>query len=91
MDKAMLHECQENYMAELIPQQLGVGVKFATKLLSMGIRMTLHVKGDHVLINIDLINAYNAMWRATVMERRRGIGPCGEWYLAGERSSSPEH
>jgi hypothetical protein len=41
-DKAMLQECHEDYMAELLPQQLGVGVKFAADLLAMGIRMTLH-------------------------------------------------
>ena len=38
----------------------------------MGIRMTLHVKGDHIFIYIDLKNAYNAMWRAAVVERHRG-------------------
>ena len=71
-DKAMLQECQEDYMAELLPQKMGVGVKFAAELLAKGIRMTLHVKGDHILINIDLRNAYNAMWRSAVMERHKG-------------------
>jgi hypothetical protein len=38
----------------------------------MGIRMTLHVKGDSILISIDLRNTYNAMWRTAVLERQRG-------------------
>ena len=50
-NKAMLMECQENYMRELLPQQVGVGVKFAAELLAiMGIRMTLHIMPDHALI-----------------------------------------
>ena len=68
----MLQECQEDYMAEMRPQQLGVGVKLAVELLTMGIRMTLHVKGDHIIISIDLRNAYNAMCRSAVLERNRG-------------------
>jgi hypothetical protein len=71
-DKAMLHECQEDYMAKLLPHQLGVGVNFAAELLAMGIRMTLYIKGDRILISIDLRNAYNAMWRAAVVERHGG-------------------
>ena len=39
----------------------------------MGIRMTLHVKPDNILISIDdLKNAYNAIWREAVIERHRG-------------------
>ena len=41
---------------------------FATKLLAMGLRMTLHVHDTFVLIDIDLKNAYNAIRRAAICE-----------------------
>jgi hypothetical protein len=42
-DKAMVKEFEDIYKSELMPQQVGVGVKFAAELLAMGLRMTLHV------------------------------------------------
>jgi hypothetical protein len=71
-DKAMMEECKEEYIRDLLPQQLGVGVKFAAELLAMGIRMTLHGKPDGILITIDMENAYNAIWSEAVIERDRG-------------------
>ncbi len=62
----------EDYAEELLPQQIGVGVKFAAKLLAMDIRINLHVKPDHILIGIDLKNAYNAISKAARNERHRG-------------------
>ena len=70
--KAMMEDCKEDYARDLLPQQLGVGVKFAAELLAMGIRMTLHVKPYIILMSIDLRNAYNAIWREAVVERHRG-------------------
>jgi hypothetical protein len=64
----MVKEFEDIYKTELIPQQVGVRVKFAAELLAMGLRMTLHVHETFVLISIDLTNAYNAMKRATVFE-----------------------
>jgi hypothetical protein len=60
-DKALLQECHEEYTRELLPHQLGVGVKFAAELMTMGIRMTLHIRPDHIMISIDLKNACNSM------------------------------
>ena len=54
VDKAMMEECKEDYVRDLLPQQLGVGVKFAAELMAMGIRMTLHVKPDNILISISI-------------------------------------
>ena len=54
-------------MRELLPQQVGVDVKFAAELLAMGIKMTLHLRPDHILVNIDIKNAYNTMRRAAIM------------------------
>ena len=68
VDKALLQDCQEEYTRELLPQKLGVGVMFAAELLAMRIMMTLHMRPDHILINIDLKNAYNSMWRAAILE-----------------------
>ena len=68
----MMEECKEEYTRDLLPKQLGVGLKFAAKLLAMGIRMALHVKMDNILISIDMKNAYNAIWREAVIERQRG-------------------
>ena len=44
-DKAVLEQCQEEYVKEMMPQQVGVGVKFAAELLAMGLRMVLHLRG----------------------------------------------
>ena len=67
-----LEDSKEEYTRDLQPHQLGVEVKFAVELLTISIRMILHVTPRSILINIDLKNAYNAMWRATVL---RGIIP----------------
>ena len=53
-DKAMVKEFENICKSELMPQQVGVGVKFAAELLAMGLRMTLHVHGTFILISIDL-------------------------------------
>ena len=63
MLKATVKEFEEIYKTELMPQQVGVGVKFAAKLLAMGLRLTLHVPNTFVLIGIDLKNSYNALRR----------------------------
>ena len=34
-DKALLQECHKEYTRELLPQQLGVGVKLAAELMAM--------------------------------------------------------
>ncbi len=65
-NKAMVKEFEEVYKTKLMPQQVGVRVKIATKLLTMGLRMTLHANGTFCLINIDLNNAYNDMHRYAV-------------------------
>ena len=67
-DKAMVKEFEDIYKTKLMPQQVRIGVKFATELLAMRLRMTLHVYDTFVLISIDLKNAYNAMRRAAVCE-----------------------
>jgi hypothetical protein len=67
-DRALLQECQEEYTRKILPQQLGVGVKFVAELLAMGIRITMHMRPDHILISIELKNAYNSMWRAAILE-----------------------
>ena len=38
----------------------------------MRIAMTLHLRPDHILVSIDIKNAYNSMRRATILERQRG-------------------
>jgi hypothetical protein len=68
----MMHECKEEDTRDLLPQHLGVRIKFAAELLAMGIRMPLHARPDIILMNIDLKNAYNETWRETVIDRHRG-------------------
>ena len=67
-DKAILKEFEEAYVEALMPQQVGVGVKFAAELLVMGLRMTLQLHPDYILISIALRNAFNAIWRAAVCQ-----------------------
>ena len=55
-------------MKELTPHQVGVGVKFAAELLAMVLRMTLHLHRGFIIISIDIINAYNEIKRAVVMD-----------------------
>ncbi len=47
---------------------MGVGVKFAAELLAMGLKMVLHLRGDFILISIDIVDAYNEIKRAAVVE-----------------------
>ncbi len=46
-DKAMLIQCQAEYVKEMMPHEVGVGVKFAAELLAMGLRMTLKLQFHH--------------------------------------------
>ncbi len=60
-DKAVLEQCQTKYVKEMIPQHVGVGVKFAAELRAMGLRMVLHLNTDFI------INAYNEIKRAAIL------------------------
>ncbi len=51
----------------MMPHQVGVGVKFAAKLLAMGLRMTSSLHWGFILISIDMVNAYNKIKRDAVM------------------------
>ena len=51
-----------------MPQQVGVSVKFAAELLAMGLRVVLNLRGGFILISIDIINAYNEIKRAAVVD-----------------------
>jgi hypothetical protein len=87
-DNAILLPFQADFVKELMPQQLGVGVKIVVELLIMSLRMTLHMNPKFGLVGIDLENAYKKIWRETVLcrhlENRRlsGLVP----YLRGKLS-----
>jgi hypothetical protein len=68
-DKAILLPIQADYVKALMPQHLGVRVKFAAELLIMGLRMTLHRNSTFVLVGIDLKKAYKKIWRDGVLRR----------------------
>ena len=68
-DKVMLQKFQADYIREMMPQQLGVGVKFAAELLVMGLRMIISLNKDFIIINVDIVNAYCEVMRASVIER----------------------
>ena len=72
-DKAVLMMFQKDYIQEMLPQQLGVGVKYAAELLVMGLRMTLHRNEDFIILNVDISNAYCEIMRASVVERHMNI------------------
>jgi hypothetical protein len=65
-DKAVMMLFQKEYIQEMMPQQLGVGVKYAAELLVMGLRMTLHRNKDFIIFILD---AYCEVKRASVAER----------------------
>ena len=69
VDKAVLKDMMNEYVQTLAPQQLGVGVKHSAELLVMGIRMTLASNSDHIVVTIDLENAFNSIWRQAIMKR----------------------
>jgi len=68
-DKAVLAQYQEVYIKEMMPQQLGVGVKFAAELLVMGLRMTLYRSPDFIIVGVDISNAFCEIMRASVIDR----------------------
>ena len=51
----------------MMPQHVGVGVKFAAELLAMGLRMVIHLRGGFILLNIDIVSAYNEIKRVAVV------------------------
>jgi hypothetical protein len=53
----------------MMPQQLGVGVKFDEELLVMGLRMIINMKNDFILINVGISYAFCEVMRASVIER----------------------
>ena len=62
---------REVYIKEMMPQQLGVGVKFAAELLMvMGLRMTLHKRPEFIIVGVDISNAFCEITRANVIERQ---------------------
>ena len=56
-DKEVLPLFREVYIREMMPQHLGVGVKFAAELLVMGLRMTLHTRPDFIIVGVEISNA----------------------------------
>ncbi len=68
-DKAVLLVFQKEYIQEMMPQRLGVGVKYAAELLVMSLKMTVHRNKDFIMLNMDIYNAYCEVTRASVMER----------------------
>ena len=66
---AMLEHVQAEYIKEMMPRQLGVGVKFAAELLVMGLMMIFNMKKDFIIINVDIVNAFCEVMRASVIER----------------------
>ncbi len=67
-DMAGLEQCLAEYVKEMMPQQMGVGVKFAAELLAMRLRMVRHLHEGFIIISIDIINGYNEIKRAIVLE-----------------------
>ena len=65
----------------MLPQQVGVGVKYAAEHLVMDLRMTLHENEDFIIISTDISNAYCELMRASVVdmhmdsEKMRGMVP----------------
>ncbi len=62
-DSAVLEQCQNGYVKEMMPRQ----IEFAPELLAMGLRMILHIHEDLIIIIINIINAYNEIKRAAVL------------------------
>lgn len=60
--------------SELAPQQLAVGISGGISVLIHGIRLTLEETGSHVVVRLDLRNAYNACDRAAVLRRLERSG-----------------
>jgi hypothetical protein len=56
-DKAVMLVFQKEYIHEMMPQQQGVGVKYAAELLVMSLRMTLHRNKDFIILSVDISNA----------------------------------
>ena len=68
-DKAMLGQFHEVYIKEMMPAQMGVGMKFAAELLVMRLMMTLQTRPDFIIVGVDTSNAYCEVMRASVFAR----------------------
>ncbi len=56
-----------------------MGVKIAAELLAMGLRMVLHLHGGFIIMSIDIINAYNEIKRAAVLEAQSRNASFQKW------------
>jgi len=80
-DKAILMMFHKDYIHEMMPRQSGVGIKYATELHVMGLRMTLPRHEDFIILGVDISNAYCEVIRVSVVERHiesekmRGVVP----------------
>ncbi len=72
-DKAVLEQCHREYVKEMMPQHVGVGVKFAAELLAMGLMMDLHLRGGFILINIDASTHTTKLSGRQLWRHRYGI------------------
>ncbi len=52
----------------MMPQHVGVGVKFAAELLAIGLRMTMQIHAGFFIISIDMVNAFNEIKRAAMLD-----------------------
>ena len=68
-DKAVLMLFQKEYIQKMLPQQVGVGAKYAVELLVMGLRLTLHRNEDFIILSVEIPIAYCEIIRASVVER----------------------
>ncbi len=67
-DKAVLEQCQADFVREMMPRHVGVGVKFAAELPAMGLRMVFHLHEGFIIVSIDIINAYRKKERNPLQE-----------------------
>ena len=69
VDKAVLKQYLPAYVEALSPQQLGVGVHSAAEKLVIGIRLALQSNPGFIIVKIDLENAFNSIYRTTLLAR----------------------
>ena len=77
--RAVIGEDAASAADYLSPQQLAVGVSGGVSTLIFGVRMLLEVRGDFVVVRLDMSNGFNAVSRSVLLRRLGEVPALAHW------------
>eukprot|EP00873_Tetraselmis_striata_P043105 jgi/Tetstr1/463369/TSEL_008291.t1 len=75
-ERAVVDNMKEAYVSVLAQSQVGVGIPAGDSMLIHGVRLIAEKLGPRaVIVHTDLRNAYNEVWRRTIIQRHIDCSP----------------